>query len=91
MNSRDILYGKNKNDECYTLDYAVKPILKYIPTGAVVWCPFDKENSEFVKQIRVLGNKVIASHIDNGQDFFHLRTRRGMGLYSKQPAFCEKT
>ena len=41
MTSKDILYNKGKNDECYTLDYGVKPILKYIPKDAVVWCPFD--------------------------------------------------
>lgn len=45
MTSKDILYSKGKNDECYTPAYAVKPILKYIPKGAVVWCPFDKANN----------------------------------------------
>ena len=48
MTSKDILFSKGANDECYTLSYAVKPILKYIPKDAVVWCPFDTECSEFV-------------------------------------------
>lgn len=48
MNSQDILFSKGSNDECFTLPYAVKPILKYIPKNAVVWCPFDTEESEFV-------------------------------------------
>ena len=69
MTSKDILYNKGKNDECYTLDYGVKPILKYIPKDAVVWCPFDLPDSEFVKQISKT-NKVIATHIREGQDFF---------------------
>lgn len=69
INSQEVLYSKGNNDECLTLPYAIKPIIKYIPKDAVVWCPFDKEDSEFVKQIRTNGNKVIYSHIDNGQDF----------------------
>ena len=32
MTSQDILYSAGKNDECYTLDYGVKPILKYMVT-----------------------------------------------------------
>lgn len=37
------------NDEFYTPDYAVAPIMKYIPKGAKIWCPFDTEDSLFVK------------------------------------------
>lgn len=52
IDSQEVLYSKGNNDECMTLPYAVEPIIKYIPKDAVVWCPFDKEDSEFVKQIR---------------------------------------
>ena len=45
------MYSSGNNDECYTPDYGVKPILKYIPDGDIVWCPFDTKDSEFVKQI----------------------------------------
>ena len=45
--SQNILYSAGANDECITLPYAVKPILKYIPKDAIVWCPFDKEWSSF--------------------------------------------
>ena len=31
IDSAKILYSSGKNDECYTPDYGVKPILKYIP------------------------------------------------------------
>lgn len=68
--SQNILYSAGANDECITLPYAVKPIIKYIPKDAIVWCPFDKEDSEFVKQITTNGNKVIHSHIDDGKDFY---------------------
>ena len=70
MNSQNILYSKGKNDECHMLPYAVKPILKYIPDEWVIWCPFDNEKSEFVRQFRNKGNKVIHSHISEGKDFY---------------------
>jgi len=69
LNSSDVLFSRGNNDECYTKPYAVAPILKYIKRGDVVWCPFDKEDSEFVKQIS-LTNEVVYSHIDYGQNFF---------------------
>ena len=47
LKSKEILYSEGNNDECYTLPYGVKPIIKYIPKNAVVWCPFDTEESEF--------------------------------------------
>ena len=50
MTSRDILYSKGKNDECITPVEGVIPILKYIPKDAVVWCPFDRPDSNFVKK-----------------------------------------
>ena len=53
------------SDEVYTPAYAVKPILKYITPDKIIWCPFDKEDSEYVKLIRANNNKVIATHIDN--------------------------
>ena len=62
----------SKNDEFYTPHYAVKPILKYIKDGGVVWCPFDTEDSLFVKDLEASGHKVIATHIFNGEDFFDL-------------------
>ena len=42
MKSNEILYGKS-DDERYTKEYAVEPILKYIPRDWVVWCPFEKK------------------------------------------------
>ncbi len=33
----------NKSDEFYTLEYAIKPLLKYIPSDKTIWCPFDKQ------------------------------------------------
>lgn len=90
INSQKVLYSTGKNDECYTPDYGVKPIIKYIPKDAVVWCPFDKEESEFVKQIRANGNKVIATHIDNGQDFFLYEPDEHWDYIVSNPPFTNK-
>ena len=69
LDSGKLMFSSGNNDECYTPDYGVKPILKYIPEGATVWCPFDTEESEFVKQINKT-NLVIYSHISMGKNFF---------------------
>ena len=84
MNSKNVLYSNGNNDECYTPAYGVQPILKYIPTSAVVWCPFDTEESEFVKQISKT-NKVIFSHIDKGQDFFEYQPEQWDIIISNPP------
>ena len=31
VDSSKLMYSSGNNDECYTPDYGVKPILKYIP------------------------------------------------------------
>ena len=67
--SMDVLYSSGNNDECYTPDYGVAPILEFIPEGKIVWCPFDTPDSEFVKQISKQ-NEVVYSHLESGQDFF---------------------
>jgi len=71
IDSQAVLYNKTGDDENYTPDYGVNPILKYIPENSTVWCPFDTADSEFVKQISLLPNvSVVHSHIESGQDFF---------------------
>lgn len=70
IDSSKILYSKGKNDECMTPDYGVKPIIKYLPKDKIIWCPFDKEDSQFVVQLKNAGFNVVYSHIDYGQDFY---------------------
>lgn len=64
----------SKNDEFYTPIYAIKPIEKYIKPHSTIWCPFDTEDSFFVKELRNNGHIVIATHICNGEDFFGYKT-----------------
>jgi len=60
----------NIKDEYYTPKILVEPIVKYIPAGATIWCPFDTESSEFVILFKESGYNVIHTHIWTGQDFF---------------------
>lgn len=89
-NSQTILYSAGQNDECITLPYAVKPILKYIPRDWVVWCPFDTEESNFVKMIRANGNKVIHSHISEGKDFYTYEPAEHWDCIVSNPPFTNK-
>ena len=68
IDSKKVAYSHGGGDEAYTPSYGVTPILKYIPKDALVWCPFDTIDSEFVKQISKQ-NEVVFTHIQYGQDF----------------------
>ena len=84
IDSSAVLYSGGNNDECYTPDYAVQPILEYIPQDVTVWCPFDTEESEFVKQISKT-NPVTYSHLDKGQDFFQYQPKQWDIIVSNPP------
>jgi hypothetical protein len=61
----------NPNDEFYTPNYAIEPIVKYLKTDSNIWCPFDTKNSNFVKLLTQYGFNVSYSHIEQGGgDFF---------------------
>lgn len=68
------------NDECYTPAYAVRPLLKYLEKfkSKTIWCPFDTEESEYVKIFKEAGFNVIYSHKDDGQNFYDF----GDGLFA---------
>ena len=85
MNSKDILYSKGKNDECYTPTYGVIPIVKYLDKSKIIWCPFDKEESQFVQILRKEGFSVIYSHIDYGQDFYNYEPEEWDVIVSNPP------
>lgn len=72
------------------MPYGVTPILKYIPLNATVWCPFDNESSEFVRQIKANGNRVIATHISKGQDFYNYEPKEHWDCIISNPPFTNK-
>jgi hypothetical protein len=57
------------NDEFYTPEYAIRPLLKYVDKNKKIWCPFDTSESNFVKIFKKNGNSVECTHINNNQDF----------------------
>lgn len=74
-----------QSDEVYTPDYAVQPIIKYLPKNSIIWCPFDMPDSEFVVQLRRAGFEVISSHIDEGKNFFYYEPPRYDIIVSNPP------
>jgi hypothetical protein len=89
FDSKKLMYSDGNNDECYTPAYGVTPILKYIPTDAKVWCPFDTKESEFVKQIGAQ-NLVISTHISTGQDFLTYTPDFEWDVIVSNPPFTNK-
>ena len=87
--SQSILYSAGSNDECLTPAYGVEPIIKYIPDGWVVWCPFDKPDSWFVRLISRT-HQVIRSHIDDGQDFYTYEPDQPWDCIISNPPFTKK-
>lgn len=86
------------SDEVYTPSYAVKPLIKYIDlykeknnlSNITIWCPFDLEFSNYVKEFKAKGYKVIYSHIDNGENFFFYEPEENYELIISNPPFSQK-
>ncbi len=92
MTNEHIRLSKGKNDECYTKRYAVEPLLPYLEQfrDKIIWCPFDKDDSEFVKVFQENGFNVVYSHIDYGQNFF-LYEPDAWDVLISNPPFTNKT
>jgi len=84
--------SKGKNDECYTYRYAVEPLLEFLKPfqNKKIWCPFDTEESEFVKVFKEYGYDVVYSHISTGQDFYRYEPE-SFDLVISNPPFTNKT
>ena len=52
--NKGILEAKStkESDEYYTPKEPVEAISSYLKEGSTVWCPFDKEQSQFVQVLR---------------------------------------
>lgn len=74
-------------DEYYTPQEAVDMILPYLARGGYknIWCPFDKEESNFVKTLKAQGYNVAYGHIETGQDFFEFTEPQGDIIVSNPP------
>ena len=52
------------NDELYTPDYAIKPLLKYLPKNIIIWECTDFGKSNISKILRNNGYKVISTNFN---------------------------
>lgn len=82
--------ANSANDEFYTPPYAVEPILEFVPESSTVWCPFDTENSHFVKMLRDKGVNVVLTHISDGKDFFSLTPNDEIDYIISNPPYSVK-
>lgn len=77
------------NDEFYTPVYAIEPIKKYIRPHSTIWCPFDTDQSLFVRELRNAGHAIINTHIDTGVDFFESEVPTCDYIISNPPYSCK--
>jgi len=104
MKSWKVLYSKWHNDENYTPEYWVLPIIKYIPQTqiynwpytnlsfrpTIVWCPFDTKDSNYVKMLSDAWYKVISSHISEWKDFFEYEPEERDIMISNPPFWWKR-
>lgn len=84
---------KGNGDEYYTPAYIVEILVPHLlkdDSIQTIWCPFDKEYSEFVKVLRNHGFKVVHTHIDNGQDFLTYEPEFEFDAIVSNPPFSIK-
>ena len=86
------VFSHTTQDEYYTPKYAVKIIAdRILPSTEVIWCPFDKEDSNYVVVLRNMGFKVVATHIDNGENFLTYKPVFPFDMIVSNPPFSLKT
>ncbi len=92
----NILGHQKSNDEFYTSSDTVKKLTKIlrIPKKEVIWMPFDKKESEFVRQFSKT-NKIIRTHKDdesikNRKDFYSFTPNEKWNLIISNPPFSKK-
>ena len=87
MTNEFLRTSKGKNDECYTPRYGVEPLLEFLEPykEKIIWCPFDTEESEFVKVFKEYGYRVVYSHIKYGQDFYRYEPEEWDIIVSNPP------
>jgi len=83
------IVANSGNDEFYTPLYAIQPILKYVKPNSTIWCPFDEQKSLFVQAFIRHGHTVIATHLNNGDNFFEVEAPCCDYIISNPPYSCK--
>lgn len=83
---------QSKTDEWYTTRDSVKMVIPYLVRGGYehILCPFDKEDSNFVKVLSDKGLSVTYSHIDTGTDFFEIEDFSKYDAVVSNPPFSKR-
>ena len=83
--------SSGNNDECYTPEYAVIPLLEFLEPfkNKIIWCPFDTKESEFYKVLVKNGYNVVLSHVKTGQNFLNYEPVQ-WDLIISNPPFTDK-
>jgi hypothetical protein len=87
MGTNQVYYQQGGGDEQYTPRYGVEILLPHIQhlKNKIIWLPFDKEDSQFVKALTENGFKVVYSHIEYGQDFLNYEPKKWDVIISNPP------
>ena len=86
MNNQ-VYYQQGGGDEQYTPKYGVEVLLPHIQhlKDKIIWCPFDRADSEFVKILIDNGFFVVYSHKDFDQDFLSYEPKQWDVIISNPP------
>lgn len=83
---------RSNTDEWYTPAEAVELIVPYLKRRGYhkILCPFDKEQSEFVRVLKAHGFEVAYGHIETGQDFFDVENLSDYDAVVSNPPFSKR-
>lgn len=83
---------QSNTDEWYTTRNSVEMIVPYLIGGGYnkILCPFDKEESNFVKVLKEHGFDVAYSHIETGTDFFEIDNLADYDAVVSNPPFSKR-
>lgn len=83
---------QSNTDEWYTPPEAVEIIVPYLQRLKYkkILCPFDKEDSNFVKVLTSKGFEVTYSHIETGTDFFEIENLTDYDAVVSNPPFSKR-
>lgn len=83
---------QSNTDEWFTPDNCVQVIVPYLMGGGFknILCPFDKEESAFVRVLKAEGFDVTYSHIDTGGDFFEIKNLTDYDAIVSNPPFSKR-
>ena len=92
MNKGYLTAGRGpESDECLTPRYGVIPIVKHLKAKGYkkIWCPFDMDDSQYVRVLKSEGFAVLNSHLEYGQDFFIINSLTCDAIVSNAPFSCK--